>query len=496
MDTRQPVKKTPETNAAAHKKGSRVRNEVNLDPVKPIPIEFAGLSYVAINGSGYIPFLYPKDNFFATLLEARLLSVTQNACISTITNYAVGEGVYIKNLTKEQKVDPNFTNLMKYANAKRQNMNSILRQVFDSYKTFGNVPIEIVRGMAGGKKFLYVYPKNLLDCRLAFPDKDDEVKAMIYSKYFRRSGWTYDRDKVKEIPLYKCGPGNKASYWLEDGRVQRTALWLSNEVAGYDYYGMPSSVSSISHQKLEYDTVRFNLDNIENNMVMGGAIFLTGNMSEDEANKITNQIIKRHTGAGKRGRIGVYSSEQDITDAKFVQFDTHKDGSYVELDDKVQSKIIFSNEWDSVLAGLAHTGSLGKGAGYMEQIYSQKLQTVIRPLQNKIVDGFLDPLMEICDEWFGTQWATTYDLDIKPLQIINKSTELITTVNGLNAYLNIVYAVAEGALPLDAAIKLVVNRFGLTEDEATEQLGAIKVNPNVQRKSTAAPGSDNPSGGN
>ncbi len=284
---------------------------------------------------------------------------------------------------------------------------------------------------------------------------------------------------------------SRSKYWKQDGKVERTCIYFKNEIAGFDYYGLPSSVSSLLNQVLEYRGTRFNLDNVENNMVIGGAVFLSSSLSEAEATRIGNNIIKRHTGAGKQGRIAVIASEQSIADVKFVPFDTHKEGSYKEMDETCESKIIFANNWDSVLAGLQVPSSIGKGSGYLQEIYDQKYRTVIRPLINTLIEQMLNPLMEIADDWLGTKW-TQETFDIQPIEINNKSSEAATTVKGIEVMLQIITLVASGAYKIEAAIKLVSARFGISEQEAKDQLGDIQnLGIDVLNKSPKKTGADN-----
>lgn len=454
---------------AEKKQATRVSAEVKLDPKNPIPIEYSGVAFSSITNRQYIPFLEGDDNFFTTLLEARLLSTSQHACVSTKTNYTIGEGLQVRKTEKEHEAWKLFT---KSINAHRQGLNSVVRKAIDTFLNFGNAPIEIVRGSVGKQKFIYLYCHNQLDCRLGKANDNEEVTEMIYSKYFRRRGMYYDEKQARVIPLYKKTRLNREKVWKKDDNgIERTAIWLKNEIAGYDHYGLPSSISSIHHQKAEHDAVRYNLDNLENNMIVGGVVVLQGNLSQEESNRIGRKIISQHTGPGKRGRVAVISSEEDIENSKFLPMDTRKEGSYKDLDATAQNKIIFSNEWDAVLAGLMDSSGLGKGAGYLEEIYEQKMATVIRPLQSYFMENLIMPFLELADEWLGTKWSKA-GVEFIPAQIVSKSNSpLISTPEGVRVFLEIVKAVADGYYPLDAAIKMISNRFGMTEQEAAEQIG-------------------------
>lgn len=53
--------------------------------------------------------------------------------------------------------------------------------------------------------------------------------------------------------------------------------------------------------------------------------------------------------------------------------------------------------------------------------------------------------------------------------------DLKYTVGGLSGIIEVVKAVSSGVYDLEAAVRLVMDRFGLTEDEARAQLGTPKV---------------------
>jgi len=459
----------------------RPERGVRLDPKNPVPLEMEGSIGYAVNGQRYIPFLDQKDNFFTTIVRARLGSVAQNACINTKTNYTVGDGLVVKDYTPKQ--DLIWDDFIINANNRRQSLNGVYRSGVESLFAFGNICFEVVRGTSAGKRFLKVYVRNMLDCRLSWPDANDEVKSAVISKRFRKRGIIeLNNQNCVTIPLYSAGPGTKNDYWLNDTKneVERTCIWVRTEISGYDYYGLPSYVASIINQLIEYQGSRFNLDNLESNMVLSGMLALKGNVSEEEAQRIGQSVINEHTGEGKNGRIAVVASEDGIDDAFYKSFDTHKDGSYIEMDDKSVEKIMLANEWDSALAGLQSGKALGKGKGYLKEVYDQKLKTVITPVHRTMKDNFLTPLFEIADEWLGTKWSQ-FDISVQLSNLFEDVTEATTTVNGINAFINVVKMVAGGQWEQGAAAKFVAKRWGMSEQEASDMIGKPQKNSkNVQ----------------
>lgn len=464
----------------------------SLNPHEPIPLELENVFGFSPGGNKFIPFFngtnkfYGFNGFFINILNWRKESPTQNACIVSKTNYAIGDGIFVTNVDKD-RVDPKFNDFVRRCNPQPEGLNRVLKQVFDNFFTFGNVPIEIVRGSAGGKKFLYVYVKNTLDCRKAWPNGNNESDAMIVSRWFRKPGVYNLTEKFNiRIPFYKMGPGNKKECWIEDktdnqgqplsSGVFRTAIWLKNDFPGYDHYGIPSWLPSMRSAILEGATSQFNIDNIENNMVVGGVLVLAGNVTQPEATRIANTVTKKYTGKGKTGRTIVIASEDGISDSKYTPQDTYKQGSFVELDRLCASKIILANEWDESFLGSHEGASKAASGAFLNELYQQKIKTVIKPVHRVIKDDFLAPLCEIADEWLGTQWSK-YDLDIQISNLFDDTTEASTTVMGLNSLLGIIDKVANGILPLENAKNLVMMKFGMDEKEVNGIFDGIKVQP-------------------
>jgi hypothetical protein len=196
--------------------------------------------------------------------------------------------------------------------------------------------------------------------------------------------------------------------WYKDTsqNTEHCIIHIKNDFAGYDYYGMPDNVSSLPWQILEYKQARYNIDVIDNNLVAGGVIFLEGNVSAEEAKKVGKDIIYTHSGDGKRGRWAVVSGGKDITKSSMQQFTTQSEGSFLKLDETVESKIVDSNNWDSTLYGQHQDGGLGSnGFAYLSSIFDTKNKTVIEPTQQLIINDLLNPFFEIHDDWMGTKWS-------------------------------------------------------------------------------------------
>lgn len=390
---------TQKTAPKAKSRKPAVSNVAKLDAENPIPFE-GGRAFSFVQSVRYLPFLAPKDDYAQNLLEARLLSDTHNACVVTKRDYCAGVGIHdVNGKDLAEEVLAFFRSM----NLKNENFTKLTKKILESHFTYGNTPIELVRFTVGKEKRFFVYVHNFLEWRLCEPNEDDIVTHAVQSKLFLRKGYlTADEiKKSKKLPLYNPRNRDKDNWHRDEKGVERTLIWYLNPVTGIDHYGLPSALSSMIYQILEYKGARYDLDNFDNNLVLGGLLALKGNLSDGEANRIARQIIATHTGDGKRGRVAVVASEEGIDASSFHNYDTAKDGSYIQADDKWMQKIILANQWDAILAGIISPSTLGKGSGFLTKIYEIKLNTVIKPQQRELMEDVWGHIFKLAQEWTG-----------------------------------------------------------------------------------------------
>lgn len=399
------------TNVTGKKSKPRVSNQVTVNAKEPIPF---GNDYVYsfANQTQYLPFLPPKDAFAQDLLEARLLSVTNNACVVTKKDYCKGEGFQDK---KGKELKPEMLEWFKCMNRHNEGLTDINGNIFEDHFTYGNVPIEVVRLTVLGKKKLFVYPHNFHEWRLGKPDDDDVCNEAIQSKLFLRKDYAITPDVIKrskKLPIYSPLKSEKKNWFKDEKGVERTLIWYKNRVTGFPFYGLPSNIASLICQLLEYKGGRYNLDMFENNMVVAAVMALKGQISPEEATRIGKQLVNTYTGDGRRGRTIVVASEEGIDGSDYHQMDTKKEGSYVEADNNWTQKIILANQWDSILAGLVAPSTLGKGSGFVTKILEIKLNTVIKPAQRDLYNKVWSQILAIAEEWLGLKFSD-YNLEFK-----------------------------------------------------------------------------------
>lgn len=437
MASRKPIQRVKPTQ---RKKTAPIVDRAEMSPKEPMPFEGgSGFTYVA--DARYMPFLSPDNNYGQLLLESRLLSATHNACIITKRDYCAGSGFrHSDNAEISKELSGWFSSM----NLKDEKAVTVNKKIFEDFFTWGNVPIELVRFSVAGKRYMYVYVHNLLEWRLGSPDGDDVVHYAVRSKLFLSNKLLLTPDEYKQtkrLPIYNARNRDKAKKvptpgynWITDENgAERTLIWYKHSTSGFPHYGVPSAVSSMIYQILEYKGARYNLDNFENNMVVSAVLALKGSISQPEADRIGKKAISVHTGDGKRGRVIVVASEEGIDGSDFHNMDTHKEGSYKDSDVVWSEKVILANQWDAILAGVVSPSSLGKGSGFLTKILEVKKNSVIKPAQNDLIENVWRKVLKIGQDWLGfkdnidtLEIADTIDIsgltdvDITPTVTVNE----------------------------------------------------------------------------
>lgn len=414
-----------------------VENKISLDPSEPIPISYGQDSFSVIRTKKFIPFLGKEKNLPTLLLEARMTSVTQNACITSIASSVIGNGVIIQD---QENPDQDLLNWMKSVNNDLDSLDEVLLGSVEGERGQGNQFIEVVKGKLGKVPFLKLYLHPFQYCRYKKPDQEGVGPSeVIISKLFAKKGSILSYDDAVTIPLWSPNKIDQGKCWMKakDGTL-RTMLHLKNTVSGVDYYGLPASIASLRYQVLEGKSAQYNLDNFENNMVLGGMLMFKSAMTPDEAVENAERIMLSHIGAGKTGRIAVISSETGLDDVKYEEYKTQKEGSYIEFDKRLEEKIIMANNWDGVFFGVGKGHSMGTGTSYIRSVWDAKEAALLNPLRRKLLDKVLSPIMQIYADvfnkkeilqyklWFNSAMPFSFLGDIDPAQFmqVNEAREL------------------------------------------------------------------------
>lgn len=401
-----------------------INNQIKLDAATPVPFQYGAGSSIfsySVKGKRYIPFLGPSDNLPSQLMEARLTSTTQNACINSIVESILGKGLSVKD---NENPDKKLIEFLNSINNACDSIDDVVRKCSDGYFSQGNHYVEIVRGVFNGMKYVKVYEHPAIFCRVGkINEETDCPETIIISKSFARNGYIQKSKGEREIPLYYSNKLDKSTNWLKDEKgVERTMLHFKNSINGLDYYGLPPSIAGLRYQVLEGKSAQYNIDNFENNMVLGGMLILKGAMTKEEAEANAKEILISHVGEGKTGRIAVVSSEQGLDDVEWKPYETQREGSFIEFDKRIEEKIIAANGWDRRLAGLDRDAGLSNSDASLSAIYDVKETLLLKPFRKKIIDEVIIPIISIWKEWTGSKIEYDYEFKVElPLSFYGKT---------------------------------------------------------------------------
>lgn len=381
-------------------KEKKIRNSYVTTKSVTVPFSYGlgtNVFSYSVTGKAYIPFVGLDDYLPVQLFEARLNSTTQSQCLQSIVGSVIGKGYVPEDGVTLNK---DFENWMHNINAHSDNFTEFCRKVSDGFFNYGNVFIEIVKGNIANKKFVKLYVHSILYARIGKVDFDTNLpKTVIFSRNFAKKGMLNRLSNETEIPLYNINNLLETDNWFVDKNgLSRTCIHFKNEVAGFDFYGLPPSIAGLRYQILEGKAAQYNIDNFDNNMVLSGMLVFKSSMTQEEAQAIAKEVLDSHTGEGKIGRVAVISSESGLDDVNFKPYDTHKEGSFIEMDMQIEKKIVAANSWDKRLTGMDRDDGLGNGNN-LSEIYDIKNLTVLEPFRERLNQRVIQPIFEILNKY-------------------------------------------------------------------------------------------------
>lgn len=396
-----------------------IKNMMTVDPISPINLGYDNSIYVDLKGQWYVPFLNPDDNEDLQLIANRKLSPTTDRIIQSKINYCLGnDGVYISDKnTLESKIELNkkFKAEMQCINNNRESLDDVCYKIFDSYLTFGNVYIEIVRGQVKvgdvTKRYMKVYVRHPRDCRLAYPDKYNICNNVIVSRYFRKEGGIRLKPdfETKVIPIFvPTEIGELTSWWKneEDG-TEHTMIHIKNSDFANDYYGLPSNHPSKTNMQREYRNIRYDLDMFENKMILGGILNVKSDMPDEDGRALANELTKQYVGDGKRGQTMVITNQSQVDkNIEYIPFHHKDDDNSVTKATYNDDKIFMANGYNRELIGSNSPNGTFKSSAEIRTIFQIVLNTCIVPDQNKVINGFLKPFISMYSKWCDNNWHT------------------------------------------------------------------------------------------
>jgi hypothetical protein len=393
----------------------------------------------------YVPFMDCGDATLRILRELGQLSPTQAACINSKIDYATGGGLgFIKQIDNVFKRQSNKEAVISdaehnaYADflASVIDVDTLLSKIQKQGKnqlTYGNSVLEIVLtdtvGYRGGAI-------NVYDAAM-FRYKRENEKVVTSRAYLsqRWDYWYISRNK-HEVVEYAMYPAFKEH---EDGTL-RSLIHVKDEALYRNWYGLPTSFSSIYFQFMEYQLGKYTTRGYEN-FWLPAAFIETYDMpmetdperAAEEARALVNQLANVYTnrGDGKKLPVVFRAAPAGSQPSTITQFNpqTHEN-FHTAMKEVAQSQILKSHGWHTSLLEKT-VGSIGNNSENADLAMITD-KTVIKPLQGKMLYPFQIAIKEI-EKWVGYDNTAGLTIDLKSVFETPAMPELPTIQNTITA---------------------------------------------------------------
>jgi hypothetical protein len=406
----------------------------------PLQEEFKDGDFHLVRGLvDYVPFMDCGDATLRVVRDLSQLSPTQAACVNSKIEYCTAGGLGLI-----KKIDSVF---------KRQNgkEGAITDMEHDGYVAFlgsvididtllaklqktaknqivyGNSVIEVVLTKTLGYRGAAI---NVYDAAM-FRYKREINKVITTVGYISaRWDYAYVSRNPNEIVEYAMYPAFKEH---EDGTL-RSLIHVKDDALHRQWYGLPTSFSSIYSQFLEYQLGKYSTRGYEN-FWLPAAFIETYDMpyetDTEEAAKAARELVRQmgniytNSGDGKKLPIVFRSVPEGTTPSTITQFSpqTHEN-FHVAMKEIAQSQILKSHGWHSSLLEKT-VGSIGNSSENADlALITDK--TIIKPLQSKILYAYQTAIKEV-EKWVGFNNAAGLTIDLKSVFEAGPATEPIIT---------------------------------------------------------------------
>ncbi|MBA9076069.1 hypothetical protein [Rufibacter quisquiliarum] len=373
--------------------------------------------------------------------------------------------------------------------------------------------------------------------------------------------WNQAGDSIAEIhhqPIrtVACGPMNDdgviEQYWLcRDWSKSGEAKFKPVSIAAFnpetaardkvqlyvrmvpsdsnDYYPEPECDAALNYLQLESDLSEFHLSNVQNNFALGNILTVPEdpvddvNGTADSKRKAFKSEVEKNFVGPKGKKLMVLFGITGDNAAQVLSYNAqNNDNLYDTYSNLCVEKILAANRVTSpVIVGLPGGASLGGDANTIRAAYELYYNTVVRPEQVDIIDGFLEllshvkgveldgdadtpaldivttlPVKQTFSEGLLQDIADVDELramvDMTPREQEEEDGEnpmnppaandpnavaqaaLRGSVGGITAIMDLMERVSKQVIDRAAAIGILKNFYGLTEEQAEETLGKPK----------------------
>lgn len=306
------------------------------------------------------------NNYFGYLIDRYNGSPTNNAVINAISEFIFGKGLDATDSNKKPDQYAQMISLFK---------NDCVRKFAYDLKLMGQCAIQIIYNN-DRSKIASIAHMPVETLRAEKCNADGDVEAYYYHKDWANAKQS---DDPLRIPAFGCSNESIEILYIKPYR------------AGYYYYSPVDYQGGLQYCQMEEEISNYHINNIKNGLAPSMLINMNQGIPNDEERELIEQrIYQKFSGSSNAGKfiLAFNDSKDTAADITPVQLsDAHN--QYQFLSEESTKKIMVAHRVVSpMLLGVKDQTGLGNNADEIRTATLLMDNTVIRPFQNLLIDGF------------------------------------------------------------------------------------------------------------
>ena len=337
---------------------------------------------------------YGEDNnYFQFLIDRYNGSATNNAIINGMTELIYGKGLYATDASRKPD---------EYAMMKSLFSRQCMRKITFDLKAMGQAAMQVIYNK-DKTKIVQVEHMPIETLRMEKMNDDGEVTGYYYSK-----DWTKIRKKGFEpIRIPAFGYGEKGEgleiYCIKPYR------------SGFYYYSPVDYQGGLPYAELEEEVANYHINNIKNGLSPSMLInFNNGVPTEEERELIERRIIQKFSGSSNSGKfiLAFNDNKEMAASIEPVQLSDASEQYQFLADESMRKLMVAHRVTSPMLMGIKDNTGLGNNADELKTASLLFHNTVVRPIQELILDA-CDDILAVNEVSLNLYFKTLQPLELQ-----------------------------------------------------------------------------------
>lgn len=336
---------------------------------------------------------YGADNaYYSHLIDRYNGSATNNAIINGMSVMIYGKGLHATDASRKPD---------QYAQMKALFSRKCMRKVTFDLKALGQAAFQVIYNK-DKSKVVQVEHMPIETLRFEKMNDEGEIEGYFYSK-----DWSKIRKKGYEptrIPAFGYGEKGEALeiYCIKPYR------------SGFYYYSPVDYQGAIPYASLEEEVANYHLNNIKNSLSPSMLInFNNGVPSEEERELIERRIHEKYSGTSNSGNVILAFNDNKDMAATIdpIQLSDAAEQYQFLADESMRKLMVGHRVTSPMLMGIKDNSGLGNNADELKTASLLFHNTVIKPIQELIIDA-VDDILAINEIALNIYFKTLQPLEL------------------------------------------------------------------------------------